>query len=544
MNYFELFSINLESDYISNLELDDVTVNKTELLDTSNSNEFEKIINYLFFRNFVEFNSDTTFMSEDEKGITETFIEILRRTSDLKTGEIVKFINKFYKEVIEYSNVCKYEVLKYCWINGISNEVQEYISCNCYRELLVNKTYEKFNNVFLNNLDFTDKFLKSLLKDNVYIWNADQIIIILLQLNNSKEMNIVNIIKEFNKSVVITFNETVSQPLSGTESDQVFYQYYNFYDKWMLYLKKIKSEQVYSLRKSKITIDEKHDLVLTKYGTYFSEEIDISVFMEKLRINIEKSDNIALYEFTHQIRAEGKPSIFQLLSNLEESPFEVIFKNNKNYNSFFNRTRQQSLFKTVFTLTHIVHYLITKKMDEFAKTLEEYVMHIDNNSMIDDSYSITFETKILIQMIENINQRIVHPTNEYSNFTSIYYGPTMFICGLIEKILSSYYLNRRINIDYTESKNITLNRLLDTNKKEIVDLLGIEQLRVIRYYLIYDEDDCGMNIRNRLAHLDGLKNQKQFLTLFNTSLMLLCSVISSNFLYLKRDDLDKDSQLY
>ena len=112
----------------------------------------------------------------------------------------------------------------------------------------------------------------------------------------------------------------------------------------------------------------------------------------------------------------------------------------------------------------------------------------------------------------------------------------MFICGLIEKVLRIIYKNSMQQISYIPDSNITLGNLLVENDKHttiILDILGVEQIKCLRYYLhkVDFYNAVGQNIRNDLAHVNGrtMKNLN-----YDLILELLCyftSILNSCVLY-------------
>ena len=91
-------------------------------------------------------------------------------------------------------------------------------------------------------------------------------------------------------------------------------------------------------------------------------------------------------------------------------------------------------------------------------------------------------------------------------------------------------------ISYIPDSNITLGNILNENNnttKIIIDILGKEQIRCLRYYLhkIDYYNAVGQNIRNDLAHINGrtMKNLNQDLIL--ELLTYYTSVLNSCVLY-------------
>ena len=119
---------------------------------------------------------------------------------------------------------------------------------------------------------------------------------------------------------------------------------------------------------------------------------------------------------------------------------------------------------------------------------------------------------------------------------NLVYGCSMFLCGLIEKVLRIIYKNSMKEISYIPDSNITLGNILNENNnttKIIIDILGKEQIRCLRYYLhkIDYYNAVGQNIRNNLAHINGrtMKNLNQDLIL--ELLTYYTSVLNSCVLY-------------
>jgi len=119
-------------------------------------------------------------------------------------------------------------------------------------------------------------------------------------------------------------------------------------------------------------------------------------------------------------------------------------------------------------------------------------------------------------------------------YTRPIYGLCMYLCGMIEKLLRTVYINLQRETIYIPSQMITLGTLLDyDSNKTLVDVLGFDQMRCLRYYLLVDKGDnrVGRNIRNDLAHLS--ESMKISLNR-NTPIQLLLflnSVINSLVLY-------------
>lgn len=473
-------------------------------------------------------------MDEEEQRIFDSILEKLKDNFDLSIGERSKLINKYYNGIVNVSRTCIYELIKHSQNKGVNEEVRLLIANKYNKELMVKDYFEKYMKQFQNNVEFSSIFLESSLRDNFYLYNSDVLIKILTKMSDSSQVEIVNKTKEYDKKLTEVYSKSVNEDLKGTIDDQIFYLYHPFFEKWKLYLMDKKSEQVHVLEKYESTVSNKFDIVIQKYGIEIIDSIDVSENMEMIRNEIEISGSIIIYEFTHDLESKRNYSIYKSLSKVEESKTDIAFDLSRQGNVFFKRQREQYLKKIQFLISHIFSYFVNEKVKLLSESLTNYAIYFDENYAIDEKYIISTDMSVLIKMIYEVSEKSVNTDSNEAEYIPLFYGPTMFICGLIEKILRNYYLFCRKDIDYTETKNISLNSLLDEKKDEIVELLGKEQIHVLRYYLILD-DGLGVNIRNRLAHLDGLTNPKEFYELFTTTFVLLCSVLSSMILYQVED---------
>lgn len=527
MSLFEQFKINKSDNFVGSLPQNIETIKLIEEAIPSNVTDIVSLVNYFFYSSYIENQYDSIFLEAKEQRIFDQILEKLKDICDISIAERNKLINQYYKEIAQISSVCIYELIKHSHNKGVKDDVRYFIAENYYRELMVKDYYEKYMNVLIRDAKFSFIVLNSFLQENAYVLNSEEIIQLLMKMDSSRNQEIIEVVKNFDAKVTEVFNNSVSEDLTGTEQDQIFYLYNSFYDVWVDYLKGKKSEQVYLFEKTKKIVKEKFNKVINEYGLTIRDSIDIRQEMDEIKEYVKKTWNIVIYDYTHVVESNGYHSLFQSLSNVEEPLTDLLFDRSQLGNIFFRRGRIIALEKMIFFLTHIFNHFVNHEFDKLNESLRNYTDCFDMNYTIDEQYKIRADMNVLIRMISEVKKKSAQSDIEEVEYAPLYYGPTMFICAVIEKILRNYYLFCRKNIDYTESKHISLNSLLDEKKDEIVDLLGIEQIHVLRYYLILDDGGIGMNIRNRLAHLDGLANPRQFYTLFITTFTLLCSILSS-----------------
>lgn len=151
--------------------------------------------------------------------------------------------------------------------------------------------------------------------------------------------------------------------------------------------------------------------------------------------------------------------------------------------------------------------------------------------------------EMLSQFLTDLFINLRNNNNNYTKVTikNNIFGCSILICGLIEKVLRIIYKYSMRNISYISDSNITLGSLLnetDKNSNIILDILGKEQMKCLRYYLhkIDPYNAVGKNIRNDLAHLNGRTMKRLDYDLVYELLSYLTSVLNSCVLYYQKNN--------
>lgn len=518
MSLVTLLDIRKESDIISRISQEDKMINKLLIYEKESKTDLEKIQNYLLYQSYLNHENDSLFASGEELKRFNKIMSVLKRICELEIGTRNILINRYYSKLIKEYLFCKNEIIIIASNKGINSIVREYIFDCCYHDLLIPRNFKLYISYLKENIKILEKWFERIVVENVYY--VDTSVVVNLELLKSPQFK--DQIDSFNKTVTLDFSRKVQSDLTGTEKDQVFYLYDKFYHDWLKYLKNSKSPEVYKFESLQKVISPKFDQVLRTYGQVFSDKIDSSETIELLKKEISRY-GIVLYEYTH--RPQQRDSIFSILEEMELSVFDGVFSNNPN--SFFTHSRIKQLEYLMFNLTSITHYIIYNEPDLLISSMCSYVELIDSEYSINDDYKLNDDFNTLFDIIRNISEKKDETNLNQKISIANYYGPTMYMCSLIEKILRNFYKFQRKEIDFIKDKSITLNYLLSDDNQEIQQLLGKTQLKVIRYYLLSDENDEGLNIRNDLAHLNYDQEIEPFFSKFLSTTFLFFSVISS-----------------
>lgn len=518
MSLLNLLEVSDNANIITRINQEDITIKLLLAYKNEIRTDFERIQNYLFYQSYVKHENDSLFASGSELKRFDSINELLFNISDLSIRDCNTLINKYFKDLITEHLIYKNEIIAIAPNNGIDKTVKEYLFDVCYHDLLIPKNFKLYATYLKKNPSTLRRWLSKIIESKVYY--TDSSIIKNIDILKSSEFN--EIILWFNTAITNSFSQLVSSDLCGTEDDQVFYLYERFYHNWLKYLKDTKSAEVYKFEALEIVTMQKFEQVITKYGQTYNNTVDMSEIMDLFKKEISKH-GVILFEYTH--RVDDKKSVFESLEEAEGSVFDSIFQNENK--SFFTNSRVTHLNYMMAYLSSFMQHIIYNESELLVKALKSYAEVIDSYYCISETYKLKKDFESLTDILKNVSKS--DKDSELTCILSIanYYGPTMYMCSLIEKILRNFYKYQRRNIDFTNNKSVTLNYLLSEKNSEIVDLLGIAQLRVAKYYLLSDENDEGWNIRNDLAHLNYEHDEQTFFRKFLTTAVLLFSVISS-----------------
>lgn len=523
MNLLKLFNIKTEDNIVTELPQENFTIEKLEKYRSKDRDELDLILDSLFYENYKKWQNDNYKIEGEELVRYDSIIELLDEICIISIGKRNTLINSHYEEIFKEYNVCKNEVIYLAGGNGINNDVRNYIVDNFYHDLLIPKTFSKYVKHFKQNPKSLENWFYRLIEKNIYYTDARSLV---TNLKKLKSPYLTEKMLEFYIIVSKDFSIKVNRNLTNSNEDQVFYQYKTFYESWLEFLIEEKSNQVYPIQQLEVTIMEKFEDVITKFGITNNYTIDDEYILESVIREIP-TVGVILHEYTH---SKNRESIFLGVSSVELSVFEAAFSKPSEKSCYFTASRKMFLNNLMQFIGNVFSHVIFKETEELEASVNSYVSFIDSKYSINSDYCLKKEYEVLLEMLSNIskvdNNKLLHKVSIEN-----YYGPTMYVCSLLEKTLRNFYMFMRIDIDYNQAKNITLNYLLSEENREIIDLLGKEQSLVLKYYLLYDNHNQGLNIRNNLAHLDFDIDEKDIYVTFITSVVLLFSVVSSIVLY-------------
>lgn len=148
------------------------------------------------------------------------------------------------------------------------------------------------------------------------------------------------------------------------------------------------------------------------------------------------------------------------------------------------------------------------------------------------NYDISFKK------IDSDVERFAEVVKSAKSKKSQFHSELLFVISFLEKILRLIYLA----IDeekYFSKDKITLGTIFKSNDYDnhiFCKLIGYNQYRIIRYYLLNDTKGVGYEYRNRLSHFRDIDIRKIDSSIFLKTVWLIITCINSIFISLMNDD--------
>lgn len=164
--------------------------------------------------------------------------------------------------------------------------------------------------------------------------------------------------------------------------------------------------------------------------------------------------------------------------------------------------------------------------DNYSRLVKEAVKYI-SCKMSKQEAGLAEDINMMLAMLSLAYRNINKTSQEQEIFC---YSLSIFLCSLSEKVLRlfNYYLTKD-----PDSENATLGDLLNVNKKELADALGIDHIRTLAYFLTGTPGiKLGRNYRNSLVHWSAGMVPGEMTPIFASSMLwLFTDILNSVSIY-------------
>lgn len=455
-------------------------------------------IDYLFLCKFTQFDELKNIIADDKK---ESFLKIMRFIEqtfvNYNNADLISYINanvatmdndsKFniYKQVVDIS-------IKY---NSGCLQALKYIFKESFQLILHN--FDKVSSFIRKEeellLEFCDK---SHIEDciNNYFRKYLEALIFLSKYDNCK-LRVNLLIEELIvKGKSIFASTTVDNVLLNQKPILELTEFF----------KKINHKLYFDFKE----MADKNDVTLGKYLEVHGHQYSYEVPYKEMADFLDNPNNpilIKMMSLTHIQQKDKTWKSYHVVvgENNERSMLESIVTTNIPTNEYFSPTKQQSLrvYDQIFLNLLSSYYFNLEKLNDFFAMLYEGVQEVIRGYQLNYVESLEKEFECIVNHFA-----LIIKNKDNANLTCISnYGLTVFICGMLEKLLRQIYIveNEDVNIN---PKSYSLGNLINCNNKVMVNIFGRDNLMIMAHYLIEGgtPNEVGRNIRNNYAHYKNI----------------------------------------
>lgn len=541
-------------DLSTGITVRDLLQGKSVILDnyiTNNIISLDDYINYVFMDYVMKFQEVIPYVKDEKKDEFENFIKDCKFIYDkYKLSDVIKYIQKNYKEIYTFNDKNEVTCISFDLKDYTSEFIGEHFNCfdNVVIEYVINEAtydvidcFEKWQKYFVKNPEKLNILFNKENISKVFSMRIHELINIIetLSSNNKFENSIV--------SAMDTIYNILENDYFNPNGDQQIWQSYFMLNDCLPFYRKMKSPYAYKIENELMKQETLFNNNLIQNGhTQQTIEFDLKPFKDFFE-DKTKPWEVKIIFLTHSKNKKGKIVSFleQGINCNAKGLSDELARKNPGTNDYFTSWRLRNLnlylfeiksrFMTIMSSNENISEYLSDVYGELNYICENINTTMEFESFDDDMEMLAqFLTDLFINYFTNSDKFKITIKN-------LVYGCAMFLCGLIEKVLRIIYKNSMKEISYIPDSSITLGNILNENNnttKIIIDILGKEQIRCLRYYLhkIDYYNAVGQNIRNDLAHINGrtMKNLNYDLVL--ELLAYFTSVLNSCVLYYQRTD--------
>ena len=505
----------------------------------SGINEFDEYYHFLFSRKLIGIQNDQSIFLEKE--VRETLSKIVdyakQSIADIDRGDAIKYINAHYQRILgsnesDFDLCYETSILIIENLSGIKKAVLEYLCTN--QQYLIVELFGSFEKTMERNPELFRKLFPSghlaadypsRTKEVLEIWKR------VLQKQKSKLKPIVQkCVDEYYQDLEIECD---------TIKGNAIVQFVFYVDAFNAFLKCTKSSKANDFISIVGKTEEKLDCYITENG--FSTDIPFDMNELEKAWNRTDERTVRLLAITHEFNNNnGKVAITSRLNNYcnpHSSVFDFI-QTRSPKDSFYTEEHQQhlALTETIGTAM-MLKILITRKVYvDYSDLVLEAVTFIENHFEIEGE-QLSFDVQILFRMLQKMLENIQE--EKADAIGGLCYGPAMFSCALLEKLLRAFYRWLAKEDKYVPDTQTALGDLLNSNNPYLNNSFGEIHIKNLRFYLLQSiESRAGQNVRNELAHLT-ISPKSVTPLLVAKCLWLFTDVLYPIFLYCN-DDLNQN----
>lgn len=478
----------------------------------------DNFIDYLYLKKFNMF-------SEVKDSILDQYKE--------KFNSCISLINQFYSKYDNKSRLIKY--LQKDAINLLETEkqnIRKEVSDLCFRYhtacqevigyIAKSKTYLIINN-FDNVKDIILKYddvCKELL-DKKHFHEFKQSML-------KKYFPVVKFFIDKQKHKQLTdeiIDEIInySSEIFNSINDDNYLHYEILYSDICHFLKSIKRSEYVSLEENLSRFDDIKNSYFLKHGQAISFQIPIEELLSPFK-NDKNSLQLKFHQLTHMYNKETRnvESIFTNIAH-ERKPrlIDAICATSMPIDDYFTISLQDDLrMMDCCYITCLQYFMCKERIGDLIAIMAAITQKICEYYKLDfKELELETDFNILLNMFNNL----FYTKNNEFLVKGLCFSISMFEMALIEKVLRNIYIVLN-DENYIKNDWASLGHLLNVDNQTMVNLLGLDNVKILSYYLIKYKD-IGFNYRNNFAHYKNIKSDDfNYATTLKITQILICII--------------------
>lgn len=493
------------------------------------------LLNYFALTRIESFaESLTTINDEDNNEIIRKLSaaagEVTKRYS---IGDIIKYINNEYESLIgkckngvtEISRdmqVAFFPLVEFCikYQTGINDDVFLFLAA--YRSDIYISYYDDLKKKLLDSWNLFDKVFSPDNISNFVRSHCRELLMIAKSVGQSSaEEKIKNAINNRIFECSVNIMNTIEERDTIIYSDSVrrvrrYFSEINYDQQKLAYFEKVHNQ-----------FDEKVASWMDKNGKVFSYDIP-SEIADRI-FNCDAQWITKLLRSTHTLKKGKLVSQFSF-DALKHNPLVDLASHNIDTDEYFSYSRQQQI--QILGSVGAAFVLQTFVNEQYLNDITDWIgtaLRIIAERCGFDTEDLIADLSAIIQSIQFVD--VATKERAYDCGAPLIYGTCILIIACIEKLLRLVY--KFENKIILSDELIQLKGLL--NNLTISNILTEDLMKGVGFYLSRYEY-IGLNYRNRLAHLSGIKVNEISSTLPHTFFYLYMCVINGMFIYYCTDE--------
>lgn len=283
-------------------------------------------------------------------------------------------------------------------------------------------------------------------------------------------------------------------------------------------------------------IDEKVNKRITETGQEYQYDFSTEPYRKWMEQNRKVVPLTRYLSISHEMSEEKLwgSNLIKSSNSFKGSVIDII-ASSPNTNDYFTSSRKSQF--DIFITVHSSKLLYWFSEDELA---EEF-----NNSLkvvIGSIFEILNHDSEFENLDNNIDDliNIIREVVKNNEHGITLFNKLMYVISFLEKILRLVYVSIDITVFF--EKNITLGVIFGNGNnlnQVMLKVLGEHHLRWTRYYLLKDDNEVGLEYRNRIAHLRDINPSEISMFEFLKVVWIVFSTINTILINLiNNEDLD------